>query len=128
MAAVKSKDTRPELAVRRMAFALGYRYRLHSPKLPGHPDLVFASQRKIIFVHGCFWHGHTCRAGRNRPNSNVEYWNKKLDRNVERDRINIGLLEEAGWRVCVIWECETRNQDKLKATLEEFLSTAPSNQ
>ena len=83
--------------------------------------MVFPSRCKVIFVHGCFWHGHTCRAGRNRPSSNVEYWNKKLTRNIERDLQSTKLLKEAGWSVRVIWECETRNHEKLKARLVAFL-------
>ena len=121
MAAVKSKDTHPEKVVRRMLFALGYRYRLHAKNLPGCPDIVFPSRRKAIFVHGCFWHGHRCRAGRNRPASNTEYWNRKLTGNVNRDRHNIKILKKAGWSIHVIWECETRDSARMSSQLAAFL-------
>jgi DNA mismatch endonuclease (patch repair protein) len=121
MAAVKSKNTRPELLVRRILFALGYRYRLHSATLPGHPDIVFSSRRKVVFVHGCFWHGHDCRAGRNRPASNLAYWSSKLTRNVTRDRRNVTRLKKDGWALLVLWECELQDTEKLKARLRAFL-------
>jgi DNA mismatch endonuclease (patch repair protein) len=106
MAAVRSKDTRPERQVRLELFAAGYRYRLNQRRLPGSPDMVLARYRTVIFVHGCFWHGHDCRRGR-RPASNVEFWNAKLDRNIARDRAVRGKLEEAGWNVVTIWTCST---------------------
>ena len=121
MARVKSKDTGPEMAVRRHAFSLGYRYRLHVAKLPGKPDMVFTGRHKLIFIHGCFWHGHDCHAGRNRPASNVAYWSAKLERNAARDRENLRCLKAAGWELLVIWECETRDAVKLKKHLRTFL-------
>lgn len=121
MARVKSKDTKPEMRVRRAAHALGFRYRLHKADLPGKPDLVFAKRRKIIFVHGCFWHGHDCRAGRNRPATNLSYWNEKLLRNAERDCRNLRALLKAGWESLVIWECETRDEERLRKKLRRFL-------
>ncbi|MBI9077008.1 MAG: DNA mismatch endonuclease Vsr [Desulfatibacillum sp.] len=121
MTRVRSKGTGPELIVRRTVFRLGYRYRLHRKDLPGKPDLVFAGRRKIIFVHGCFWHGHEgCPASR-RPASNVDYWEKKLDRNMERDRRNIEQLEKEGWRVLVIWECQTKEGKHLERIIQHFL-------
>jgi DNA mismatch endonuclease (patch repair protein) len=104
MAAVRSKNTRPERQVRLALFAAGYRYRLNLGRLPGSPDMVLARYRTVIFVHGCFWHGHDCRRGR-RPTSNVEFWNAKLDRNLARDRAVRGTLEEARWNVVTIWTC-----------------------
>src|SRR5581483_7737979 len=108
MRRIKSKNMKPELAVRRLVHKLGYRYRLHRKDLPGNPDLVFSSKRKVIFVNGCFWHGHDlegCRDGR-RPKSNTGYWNTKLARNKERDAKNIAALEASGWAVLTIWECD----------------------
>lgn len=124
MRRIKSTDTRPELAVRRLCHALGYRYRLHRKDLPGKPDLVFPSRRAVIFVHGCFWHQHpldTCSDSR-RPKSNASYWNKKLERNVERDRKVIRDLEQDGWRVLVIWECQSRDNG-LATRITEFLDS-----
>jgi DNA mismatch endonuclease (patch repair protein) len=104
MSAVRGKDTRPERAVRSALFAAGYRYRLHRRDLPGAPDIVLPRFRTAVFVHGCFWHGHDCPRGR-RPTSNIEFWNRKLDSNVARDRQNHAALRTAGWRVEVIWQC-----------------------
>lgn len=123
MRAIKSKDTKPELAVRRLAHSMGYRYRLHRKDLPGKPDLVFAGRRKVIFVHGCFWHQHEleqCLDGR-RPKSNNVYWDEKLRRNVERDFRNRQALEGAGWDVLIIWECETKDLSVLEDRLRGFL-------
>ena len=110
---VKSKNTTPEMKVRRLVHGLGYRYRLHAPNLPGKPDLVFPKYKKIIMVNGCFWHGHEGCSASERPSSNTDYWNAKLDRNKKRDRENIRKLEEAGWEVTVIWECQTKKEDEL---------------
>jgi DNA mismatch endonuclease (patch repair protein) len=121
MRRIKSKNTSPELLVRRLVYALGYRYRLHRKDLPGRPDLVFGPRRKIIFVHGCFWHQHdACRAGRT-PNSNVEYWTPKLALNLERDRKAIEALQAAGWAVMIVWECRTRDVTALQFALSDFL-------
>jgi DNA mismatch endonuclease (patch repair protein) len=104
MAAVKNKHTGIEREVRRQLFALGYRYRVHRRDLPGAPDIVFPRYMVAVFVHGCFWHGHDCPRGR-RPASNIDFWNKKLDLNLERDGRNQSALAAAGWRAFVIWEC-----------------------
>src|SRR5689334_18177605 len=109
MQAVRSKDTAPELRVRRLVHSLGFRYRLHVRRLPGCPDLVFSGLRKAIFVHGCFWHGHRCRAGLNRPGSNQSYWTVKLDRNKSRDVRNRRLLRRDGWETLTIWECQLKD-------------------
>lgn len=117
---------KPEMAVRSLVHALGYRYRLHSKDLPGKPDLVFRSRKKIIFVHGCFWHQHDsvkCLDGR-MPKSQLEYWKPKLDRNVERDQQNQQALQNAGWDVLTVWECEIKDQQKLEADIREFLDRA----
>ena len=124
MRRIRSKDTKPELIVRSLAHRIGYRFRLHRKDLPGNPDLVFSSRRKVIFVHGCFWHQHpekTCLDSR-LPKSNKEYWHEKLARNIERDKTNVEHLSRLGYEVLTIWECETKDQDELKARLIEFLS------
>lgn len=126
MARVHGADTGPEMAVRRMVHAMGFRYRLHVADLPGKPDLVFPRLKKIIFVHGCFWHGHSCRAGRNRPASRESYWTAKLDRNVARDRANVRRLRRAGWSVMTVWECGLRDQERAKAKVRRFLESQPS--
>jgi DNA mismatch endonuclease (patch repair protein) len=123
MAAIKSKDMKPELIVRSIVHALGYRYRLHRKDLPGKPDLVFGPRRKVIFVHGCFWHMHpkaTCLDAR-APKSNTGYWSAKLARNVERDAAHMVALKVMGWRVLVIWECETRNAAMVAKRVRAFL-------
>lgn len=122
MARIASKNTKPEMIVRRMAHAMGYRYRLHRRDLPGKPDLVFPSRRAIIFVHGCFWHRHpdpSCKDA-TLPKSRRDYWVPKFARNEERDQQHIESLTAEGWRVLVIWECET-TADNLADRLREFL-------
>lgn len=108
MSRIGGKNTAPELAVRRALHALGYRYRLHAPTLPGRPDLVFPARAKAVFVHGCFWHGHDCVHGRRRPSTNVAFWDEKARANAERDRRKERALEAAGWKVMVVWECEVK--------------------
>ncbi len=123
MAAIRSKDTSPELAVRRLVHALGYRYRLHRRDLPGKPDLVFGPRRKVIFVHGCFWHMHPkakCLDAR-APKSNTGYWGPKLARNVARDAANTSRLRSLGWKVLIIWGCETGNTERMSARIRRFL-------
>src|ERR1035437_8335742 len=121
MRAIRSKGMRPELAVRHLVHRMGYRYRLHKKDLPGKPDLVFAPRRKIIFLHGCFWHAHkNCRVA-HVPKSNPEYWRPKLERNQARDEKNIESLAANGWKSPVIWECETRTQETLRNRLLDFL-------
>jgi DNA mismatch endonuclease (patch repair protein) len=124
MRAITSRDTKPERKVRRVVHALGYRYRLHRKDLPGKPDLVLPKYRAIIFVHGCFWHQHTsttCGISR-LPKSRQEYWHNKLARNVERDKQNKKLLENMGWNVLTLWECETRNVKKIGMKVDQFLA------
>lgn len=123
MANIRSKGTKPELAVRRMLHAMGYRYRLHPPNLPGKPDIVFPARRKIIQVHGCFWHQHSdpsCGIVR-RPKSNKEYWLPKLERNVVRDAKHYEQLRALGWDVLVVWECEVRADSDLLERMTAFL-------
>lgn len=124
MRRIRSKGMKPEMAVRSLVHRLGYRYRLHHSGLPGKPDLVFGSRHKVIFVHGCFWHGHeepTCVDGRRKPKSNLDYWLPKLARNRERDAANDEALARLGWSVMTVWECEVRDKDKLAVRLTEFL-------
>lgn len=127
MRAVRSKNTAAELIVRRNLREIGKTgYRLHRKNLPGVPDIVFVGQRKAIFVHGCFWHGHECKRGSRVPRNNREYWILKIARNVQRDEEEQRALEAMGWGVCVIWECELRESETLKKRLTSFLSQAPS--
>ena len=109
MQAVKSRDTTPEMIVRRMLHAAGYRYRLHVISLPGCPDIVFPARRKVLFINGCFWHGHTCLRGSRVPKANWQYWKKKIARNRERDSHSLEALEALGWRVLTLWECEIKS-------------------
>ena len=123
MSRIKSKNTKPELVVRRLLFSMGYRYRLHYKKLPGRPDLAFLGRKKVIFVNGCFWHGHsTCRYGR-LPKSRVEYWHAKIEQNRARDKRNTALLEADGWQVLTVWQCETINMKKLAHRLIAFIES-----
>ena len=126
MSRIRGRDTEPEMAVRRLAHRLGYRYRLHRKDLPGKPDIVFGPRRKVIFVHGCFWHGHSCKRGSRVPKSNVEYWRKKIARNVERHSDQLKKLATTGWSGLTLWECELTDEDAVAQRLRAFLDeTAP---
>lgn len=118
---VRSKDTKPELAVRKISFSLGYRHRLHRKDLPGKPDLVYPSKKKIIFVHGCFWHGHNCKRGARVPKNNNDYWLKKIRSNKERDKRNQAHLRTMGWEFLILWECEIKDKNDLVKRLKQFL-------
>jgi DNA mismatch endonuclease (patch repair protein) len=121
MRRITSKDTKPEMIMRRLIYGMGFRYRLHARDLPGKPDLVFRKRKKVIFVHGCFWHQHGgCREGR-LPSSRQEYWIPKVIRNRERDACHAAALEKAGWDQLVIWECEVKNANLLQERLRTFL-------
>ena len=123
MSRVRGKDTSAELVVRRVVHRMGFRYRLHDANLPGKPDIVFAKRKKVIFVHGCFWHRHPspkCRLAR-LPKSRLDFWVPKLTANRQRDVRNEGELSRAGWHVLVIWECELGNEEKLRERLQRFL-------
>jgi DNA mismatch endonuclease, patch repair protein len=121
MRRIRSKGMRPELAVRSLAHKMGYRFRLHRKDLPGKPDLVFVSRRKVIFVHGCFWHSHHgCKAA-HMPKSNLTYWKPKLERNQARDAKNTEALSTAGWETLVIWECELKYAAAVRKALKRFL-------
>ena len=121
MRAVKGEDTTPELAVRRLIFAMGYRFRLHRKDLPGKPDLVFPGKQKVIFVNGCFWHGHGCARGARLPKTNADYWRSKIARNRFRDAANTEDLKSQSWRVATVWECELRELTRLRLRLARFL-------
>ena len=116
MSKIKGKNTKPELIIRRALFKEGYRYRLYRKDLPGNPDIVFSSRRKVIFVNGCFWHGHDCKKAA-MPTTNREFWEKKLNGNKERDKRNLGKLKAIGWKSLVIWQCQIK-----KSTLENQIN------
>lgn len=124
MSHIRGKDTAPEWVVRRMVYAMGFRYRLHVKGLPGKPDLVLPRHRKIIFVHGCFWHAHGCRPARRPPATHKRFWKEKFAKNVQRDQQALRDLWQAGWQVLVVWECETKDPGRLRALLSAFF--APS--
>jgi len=123
MSQIRSRNTKPEMIVRSLVHRMGYRYRLHRKDLPGKPDLVFPSRRKIIFVHGCFFHLHDCSYGRVVPKTNAEFWQNKRQGNVERDNRNLEALENDGWSVLIVWECTTkpRRINELPDFLKIFL-------
>jgi DNA mismatch endonuclease (patch repair protein) len=122
MSLVRSKDTKPELFIRKLLFSMKFRYRLHAKDLPGKPDLVFRSQKKAIFIHGCFWHRHTGCSKATTPSSRTEYWLPKFARNVERDQETLEKLHAMGWQALVVWECELKNMDVLATRLKAFLN------
>jgi len=121
MSQILCKNTKPEMLVRSLVHRMGYRYALHRKDLPGKPDLVLVKHRKVIFVHGCFWHMHRCRYGSIVPKTNKKFWKTKRQGNVERDKRNLRKLRKEGWKVLVIWECQIRNTEKLINKLEKFL-------
>ncbi|MFC2951942.1 very short patch repair endonuclease [Marinicaulis aureus] len=120
MRAVKGRDTTPEIALRKKLFALGLRYRLNVKDLPGKPDLVFPKHKTVVFVHGCFWHGHTCKRGNRQPKQNADYWKDKIARNMARDQKNAAELEKLGWRVITVWECEIKDLDPAKLPIKQL--------
>lgn len=123
MQAVKGKDTTPERIVRSMLHRLGCRFALHRGDLPGKPDIVMPARNHVVFVHGCFWHGHGCARGRRKPATNSPYWRTKIRRNRNRDRRVCAALRRAGWRILIVWECQTRNPIQLGRRLARFLET-----
>lgn len=123
MARVKSRNSRPEMIVRRLAHSMGYRFRLHRSDLPGKPDLVFPRLRKIILVHGCFWHRHKCRRGRSMPSTRVAFWKSKLGANKERDRKIRRQLQRQGWDVLVVWECKITDLNRCADRIGLFLES-----
>jgi DNA mismatch endonuclease (patch repair protein) len=131
MARIRGKNTSPELLVRRLLHAAGYRYRLHGSaagsRLPGRPDLVFAGRRKVIFVNGCFWHYHSCRAGQHAPKSNADFWETKRRRTLDRDARQRAELAALGWQVLTVWECELADRSGLEDVLTAFLDGPPTS-
>ncbi len=117
MRAVKVKDTAPELLVRKLIYSLGYRYRLHGSHLPGKPDIYFSQKKKAIFVHSCFWHGHTCKRGNRVPSTNKGYWLNKIEKNKIRDNNALKLLSEDGWSILIIWECDLKEIELSKQVI-----------
>lgn len=127
MAAVKGKDTKPEMIVRKYLFSRGLRFRVQVRKLPGNPDIVLPKYKTVIFVNGCFWHGHEgCKYFR-LPKSNVEFWKEKIERNIERDRESMRALLDLGWKVIRVWECELRNKANREETLNEIYTSITSS-
>jgi len=121
MRAVKGHDTKPEMVVRRLLHRMGYRYRLHRKDLPGKPDIVFGSRRKVIFIHGCFWHGHSCKRGNRLPRTNAEYWMAKIAGNIKRHAKQLDELAAAGWTELTLWECELVDEKVVERRLRDFL-------
>lgn len=122
MSNIRSKNSKPEIFVRKIAHGLGYRFRLHNSNLPGKPDLTFSRLKKIIFVNGCFWHMHNCRYGKVTPRTNEDFWSKKRLSNVARDKRAIRELRIQGWRCLTIWECQIRKPLKVEKRIKNFLS------
>lgn len=127
MRRIRSKNTSPELIVRRLIYSMGYRYRLHKKDLPGKPDIVFLSRKAVIFIHGCFWHQHpepSCKST-HIPKSNQDYWGPKLESNIERDKTHLEALNRLGWRVLVLWECEISDTLMIAEKIKKFLDWHP---
>jgi DNA mismatch endonuclease, patch repair protein len=123
MRAVKGRNTKPEMTVRRLVHGMGFRYRLHRKDLPGKPDMTFSSRRKIIFIHGCFWHGHDCKRGARIPKNNRDYWVAKIARNRRRDSEHYEALRENGWRALVVWECQLKDRETVAKRIKAFLES-----
>jgi DNA mismatch endonuclease (patch repair protein) len=119
----KGKDTSPEISIRILIHSLGYRYRLHRRDLPGCPDMIFPGQKKVIFVNGCYWHRHNCKKGRSMPETRQNFWQLKFKRTVERDKRNLRKLRSVGWKILIVWECQTRDPKKLTPRLQTFLKS-----
>jgi DNA mismatch endonuclease (patch repair protein) len=121
MSRIRGYDTEPELKIRSLIHRMGYRFRVHQDKLPGNPDIVLNKYKKVIFIHGCFWHGHKGCIRSKRPTSNISFWQNKLDKNIARDKRVRRELRNLGWRYLVIWQCEVKKGDKLQKKIENFL-------
>ncbi|MGZ8910679.1 MAG: very short patch repair endonuclease [Methylococcaceae bacterium] len=122
MARIRSQNTAPEIKLRKLIFSMGFRYRLHYKGLPGRPDIIFPGKKKVIFMHGCFWHGHpNCRASK-LPQTRKDFWESKIHTNKERDKRNIMELEKLNWKVLVVWQCELKNLSNIQEIIRLFLS------
>ncbi|MBI3453012.1 MAG: DNA mismatch endonuclease Vsr [Rhodospirillales bacterium] len=124
MRAVPSRNSKPELLVRRLAREIGNRFQSHKSSLPGSPDLAFLALQKVVFIHGCFWHGHRCRRGSRTPRTNRDYWIEKVARNKARDSRNLRSLRRMGWACLVVWECQLKDPDRVQERLRRFLASA----
>lgn len=128
MSHIRGKDTKPEIFVRKALWRLGFRYKLNDPKLPGKPDIVLPKYQTVIFINGCFWHGHPgCKKARI-PATNEEFWKSKILSNINRDQLNISALEQAGWKVILVWECELSTKEKRAAAIEYLASEISKGQ
>lgn len=128
MRRIQGKDTAPELAVHKLCREIGFPgYRLYRKELPGKPDVVWIGRKQVLFVHGCFWHGHECSEGIRKPKSNRDYWIPKIKRNKQRDADNIATLRATGWNILIVWECEIKKQQHLSKKLKRFLSAKTPN-
>lgn len=123
MSRVSGKNTKPEIVVRSLLHKMGYRFRLHRKDLPGKPDITLPKYKKVIFVHGCFWHGHPGCARSKRPATNQKFWSEKLDKNIERDKMSVNALSQLGWDILTVWSCEVKDTNKLKIKLLSFLES-----
>ncbi|MBN2239060.1 MAG: DNA mismatch endonuclease Vsr [Dehalococcoidales bacterium] len=123
MSRIRSKNSKPELAVRHIVYDLGFRYRIHKNDLPGNPDLVFPHLKKVIFVNGCFWHRHNCPNGKLTPKNNADYWQDKFKKTISRDNKHSEMLATAGWDILIIWECEVKDTNQLTTKIKKFLSS-----
>ncbi len=121
MSRIKGKNTKPEILVRSLLHVMGYRFRLHKKNLPGKPDIVLKKYKSVVFVHGCYWHRHSCNRGQSMPKTNEKFWEKKFQGTIKRDMITKKLLQDAGWKVIVVWQCELTNQEKLCRRLKHEL-------
>lgn len=121
MRLIKSRDTVPEIVLRKLVWSLGHRYRKNRRGIAGSPDIAFVTRKRAIFLHGCFWHRHDCPAGRRSPKSRTKFWNQKFKRNVERDRAVAQTLKATGWRTLVVWECQLKDQDRVARRVRKFL-------
>jgi len=117
----RGKDTSPEIIVRQLIYSLGYRYRLHRKDLPGCPDMVFSAKKKVIFINGCYWHRHTCKKGRSKPETREDFWQTKFFKTKQRDKETRKKLKKLDWQILTIWECQIKNVEKLKKMVTEFL-------
>lgn len=124
MAAIRGKNTKPEVTIRSLVHRLGFRFRLHDTRLPGKPDLVFRGRRAAIFVHGCYWHSHVCRRGRSEPVTNAKFWQAKRAKTQDRDVKSVSALRKSGWKVLTVWECELKDLNRVTRRLSKFLSSA----
>jgi len=121
MGRVGSKNTKPEIAIRKILSSMGYRYRLHRKDLPGKPDIAFMGKKKVVFINGCFWHRHPGCPNTRTPKSRIDYWTRKFDQNVARDKKNIAELKDLGWDTLIIWECEIAQTEEIRNRLRSFL-------